>query len=346
MGFMKALLLREYKKLEITDFPLPSVGPEEVLIRVKACGICGSDVHGYDGRTGRRIPPLIMGHEASGIVEEVGSEVRQFRRGERVTFDSTVYCGKCSYCRRGEINLCDNRNVLGVSCAEYRRHGAFAEFLTVPQQIVYRLPDSLSFEQAALIESVSIAFHAVNRAPVKLGDSVVVVGTGMIGQLVVQAARLAGCGRLIAVDLEDAKLEMASRFGADAVINASAPDLPARILDLTGGSGADAAFEAVGAAAPFQTAVASLRKGGALTLIGNLSPGVEMPLQQIVTRELTLYGSCASSGEYPQCIDMMARGKIDVRPFMSACAPLEEGPSWFDRLYNREPGLMKVILNP
>lgn len=343
---MKALLLREYKKLEITDFPVPSVGPEEVLIRVKACGICGSDVHGYDGHTGRRIPPLIMGHEASGVVEEVGGQAKQFRRGERVTFDSTVYCGKCAYCRRGEINLCDNRNVLGVSCAEYRRHGAFAEFLTVPQHIVYRLPESLSFEQAALIESVSIAFHAVNRTPMKLGDSVVVVGTGMIGQLVVQAARLAGCGRLIAVDLEDAKLEMASRFGADAVINASAPDLGARMLDLTGGSGADVAFEVVGAASPFQAAVASLRKGGTLTLVGNLSPKVEMPLQQIVTRELTLYGSCASRGEYPQCIDMMARGKIDVRPFMSACAPLEEGPSWFERLYNREPGLMKVILNP
>jgi L-iditol 2-dehydrogenase len=343
---MKALLLRKYKKLEITECPLPSVGPEEVLIRVKACGICGSDVHGYDGHTGRRIPPLIMGHEASGVIEEIGSEVKHFRRGERVTFDSTVYCGRCSYCRRGEVNLCDNRNVLGVSCAEYRRHGAFAEFLSVPQHIVYRLPESLSCEQAALIESVSIAFHAVNRTPMELGDSVVVVGTGMIGQLVVQAARLAGCGRLIAVDLEDAKLEMASRFGADAVINASVPDLAARILDLTGGSGTDVAFEVVGAASPFQTAVASLRKGGTLTLVGNLSPKIEMPLQQIVTRELTLYGSCASRGDYPQCIDMMARGKIDVRPFISACAPLEEGPSWFERLYNREPGLMKVILNP
>ncbi len=343
---MKALLLAEYKHLEITDVPRPVIGPDEILVRVKACGICGSDVHGYDGHTGRRIPPLIMGHEAAGLVEEAGNDVHRFRPGDRVTFDSTVYCGECFHCGRGEINLCDNRNVLGVSCGDYRRHGAFAEYLAVPQRIVYKLPDVLSFEQAALIESVSIAFHAVNRTPMKLGCSVVVVGVGMIGQLVVQAARLAGCGQLIVVDLEDAKLEMAMKFGADAATNATDGHLRTRILEWTGGRGADFAFEAVGAAQPFDTAVACLRKGGHLTLIGNLSPRVEMPLQQIVTREITLHGSCASRGEYPECIEMMARGRIDVRPFISACAPLEDGPAWFERLYRREQGLMKVILNP
>ncbi len=343
---MKALLLTEYKHLEIADVPRPVIGPDEILVRVKSCGICGSDVHGYDGRSGRRIPPLIMGHEASGLVEDVGSDVHQFRPGDRVTFDSTVYCGRCFHCVRGEINLCDDRNVLGVSCGDYRRHGAFAEYLAVPQRIVYKLPDALSFAQAALIESVSIAFHAVNRTPMRLGCSVVVVGVGMIGQLVVQSARLAGCGKLIGVDLEDSKLGMALKFGADAAVNASDGDLQARILEWTGGRGADVAFEAVGATQSFNTAVACLRKGGQLTLIGNLSPRVEMPLQQIVTREITLHGSCASRGEYPECIQMMARGRIDVRPFISACAPLEEGAAWFERLYRREPGLMKVILNP
>ncbi|HZS06292.1 MAG TPA: galactitol-1-phosphate 5-dehydrogenase [Blastocatellia bacterium] len=343
---MKALLLKEYKQLEVINVPEPEVGPEEVLVRVEACGICGSDVHGYDGRTGRRIPPLIMGHEASGVVMEVGAGVRQFRPGDRVTFDSTVYCGKCFYCRRGEVNLCDNRNVLGVSCGDYRRHGAFAELIAVPQHIVYRLPENLSFEQAAMIESVSIAFHAVNRTPIKLGDSVVVVGVGMIGQLVIQTLRRAGCGKLIAVDLDDRKLELAREFGADEAINARSSGVHAQILDLTHGRGADLAFEVVGAGATFNTAVASLRKGGALTMIGNLSPRIEMPLQQIVTREINLIGVCASSGEYPACIDMMARGTIDVRPFISAFAPLEDGPMWFDRLYRQEPGLMKVVLKP
>lgn len=343
---MKALLLKEYKQLEVTRVPDPEIGPEEVLVQVKACGICGSDVHGYDGHTGRRIPPLIMGHEASGVIAEVGANVKQFTRGDRVTLDSTVYCGQCFHCRRGEVNLCDHRNVLGVSCAEYRRHGAFAEFVAVPQHIVYRLPDDLGFEQAALIEAVSIAFHAVNRTPLKLGDSVVVVGAGMIGQLVIQTLRQAGCGKLVAVDLDDNKLRMAQELGADTGINAKSADLQARVLDLTEGRGADLAFEVVGASAPFNTAVASLRKGGSVTLVGNLSPKVEMPLQHIVTRELTLIGVCASSGEYPACIDLMARGRIDVSAFISAFAPLEEGPMWFDRLYRQEPGLMKVVLKP
>jgi L-iditol 2-dehydrogenase len=343
---MKALVLKEYKQLEVTSMPDPEIGPEEVLVRVKACGICGSDVHGYDGRSGRRIPPLIMGHEASGVIAEVGANVKELRSGDRVTFDSTVYCGKCFHCRRGSVNLCDNRNVLGVSCGEYRRHGAFAEFVAVPQHIVYRLPDDLSFEQAALIEAVSIAFHATNRTPMRLGDSVVVVGAGMIGQLVIQTLRQAGCGKLIAIDLDESRLQMARRLGADAEINANSPDIQTQILELTQGRGADLAFEVVGASAPFNAAVASVRKGGVVTLVGNLSPKVEMPLQHIVTRELTLIGVCASSGEYPACIDLMARGKIDVRAFISAYAPLEEGPMWFDRLYRQEPGLMKVVLRP
>jgi L-iditol 2-dehydrogenase len=343
---MKALLLKEYKQLEVTRVPNPEIEPEEVLVRVEACGICGSDVHGYDGHTGRRIPPLIMGHEASGVVAEVGASVKQFRPGDRVTFDSTVYCGKCFYCRRGNVNLCDNRNVLGVSCGDYRRHGAFAEFVAVPQHIVYSLPDDLSFEEAAMIEAVSIAFHATNRTPMKLGDSVVVVGAGMIGQLVIQTVRQAGCGQLIAIDLDDRKLQMARDLGADEGINANSPDVQARLFELTHGRGSDLAFEVVGASASFNTALASLRKGGALTLVGNSSPKVEMPLQQIVTREITLIGVCASSGEYPACIDLMARRKIDVRAFISAFAPLEDGPMWFDRLYRQEPGLMKVILKP
>lgn len=343
---MKALLLTEYLHLALADLPTPEIGDEDVLVRVRACGICGSDVHGYDGSSGRRIPPLVMGHEASGVIARVGRNVRQFREGDRVTFDSTVYCGKCFFCRRGQMNLCDNRNVLGVSCGDYRRHGAFAEYIAVPQHIVYRLPDKVPFEQAALIESVSIAFHAVNRTPIRLGDTAVVVGTGMIGLLVVQTLKQTGCSRIIAVDIDDYKLERAREFGADEGLNSRNVDVAAEIAARTEGRGADVALEVVGASASLGTAIGSLRKGGALTLVGNLSPQVELPLQAVVTRELTLLGSCSSSGEYPLCIEMMASGAINVAPLISATAPLEEGPSWFDRLYRHEPGLMKVVLQP
>lgn len=343
---MKALLLKEYKQLEVTEVPAPEIGADEVLVHVRACGICGSDVHGFDGSSGRRVPPLIMGHEASGVVAATGANVTRFRTGDRVTFDSTVYCGKCWFCRRGQVNLCEDRNVLGVSTGEYRRHGAFAEYVAVPQHIIYPLPDNLSFEEAALIESVSIAFHAVNRTPIRLGDVAVVVGTGMIGSLVIQTLRHAGCARIIAVDIDDYKLERAREFGADEGLNSKKVDVAAELAARTDGRGADLAFEVVGATASFHTAVSAVRKGGSITLVGNLTPKVEMPLQAIVTRELTLYGSCSSAGEYPACIEMMARGDINVKPLISVTAPLEQGPEWFDRLYNHEPGVMKVILQP
>ena len=150
---MKALVLTEYKKFEVQDVPSPTFGAEEVLIEVKACGICGSDVHGMDGSTGRRRPPIIMGHEAAGVIAQVGAAVSGWKVGDRVTFDSTIYCGRCWFCRRGQINLCDNRRVLGVACDDYRRHGAFAEYVTVPQRILYRLPEALSFDHACMVST-------------------------------------------------------------------------------------------------------------------------------------------------------------------------------------------------
>src|SRR6476469_556925 len=173
---MNALLLTQYMHLEMGEMPVPVIGPDDVLVRVRACGICGSDVHGLDGRTGRRIPPLVMGYEAAGEVVETGANVTDLKPGDRVTFDSTVYCGRCFFCLRGDQNLCDNREVLGVSPGPYRRHGAFAEFVSVPRRIIYRLPDSFPSEHDALIEAVSIGVHAVSITPVKLGEVAVVVG--------------------------------------------------------------------------------------------------------------------------------------------------------------------------
>src|SRR5262245_20486165 len=169
---MKALVLKEYKRLAYEDVPEPEPGPEEVLVAVKACGICGSDVHGMDGSTGRRRPPIIMGHEASGVIAKIGNGVSGWSTGDRVTFDSTIYCGQCDLCRRDLINLCDRRRVLGVSCEDYGQHGAFAEYVSVPQRILYRLPSGLAFEHAALAEPFSIALHAVSRAPVNRNDNV------------------------------------------------------------------------------------------------------------------------------------------------------------------------------
>jgi len=343
---MKALVLSEYKKLDIVDMPKPLPGDDDLLIRVRACGICGSDVHGYDGSTGRRLPPIVMGHEAAGIVEAVGSAVKGFVPGDRVTFDSTVYCGRCFYCRRGLVNLCDYREVIGVSTSDFRRMGAFAEYVAVPARIAYALPDNMPFAYAALIEAVSVAVHAISLTPITLEDTVVVVGAGMIGLLTLQAASLAGAGRVLVIDVDDKRLELARSLGASDTLNSTNCDPVSEIRNLTAGRGADIALDCVGIAPTVNLAIEAVRKGGMVTLVGNIAPRVEIGLQSTVTRQIRLQGSCASSGEYPACISLISRGEISVEPLLSAVVPLDEGAAWFRRLYEHESGLLKVVLQP
>ena len=344
---MKALVLEEYGRFGYKDVPDPVMQNEkDMLVRVRASAICGSDVHGMDGSTGRRRPPIIMGHEASGEIVAVGSGVTRFNAGDRITFDSTEYCGECFFCRQGKVNLCDNRKVLRGSCAQYNRSGTIAGNVIVPERIAYRLPEGLDFVDAALAEPAAVAAHAVAVTPLSLGGSIIVVGTGLIGLLLIQILRASSSGVLIALDTDASRRQAAIRFGADAAFDPASPDLHESVRNLTAGRGADHAFEAVGATAPIRTAIDLVRKGGTVTLVGNVSPTVELPLQSVVTRQISLFGSCAMAGEYPLVLDLMARKKIDVRAIVSAIAPLSDGASWFNRLYSREPGLLKVVLEP
>lgn len=343
---MKALVLKAYRELEIQDLPPPTAGPRDVVVRVKACGICGSDVHGMDGSTGRRRPPIVMGHEAAGVVEAIGQQVTGFHPGDRVTFDSTIYNPDSFFSRRGQVNLCDDRRVLGVSCEDYRQDGAFAELVKVPAHILYRLPAGMTFEQAALVEPVSVAVHARSLTPLEPGDTVVVFGAGLIGLATIQVLKQQPLRQIVAVDVFDDRLEVARELGAHHTLNSKSIDVPAAVRGLTDGRGADVAFEAVGIEATVRAAVLAVRKGGTVTLIGNVARDVSLPLQAVVTRQIRLQGSCASSGEYPECLELIASGKVDVDRFISATAPLEEGAAWFERLYKKEPGLLKVLLKP
>lgn len=342
---VKALLLSEYKHLEIADLPDPTPGHGEVLVSVAACGICGSDVHGYDGSSGRRIPPIVMGHEAAGTIAALGDGVTGFAEGDRVTLDSTIFCGACNNCRRGDVNLCDYRQVLGVSCAEFRRAGAFAQYVAVPSRILYRLPESLSFTEAAMLEAVSVALHGVSLAQISTGSTALVVGAGMIGLLTLQALRAAGCSRIFVTDLDSTRIKLAQDVGATAVLSSDG-DVVEQVMQRTGGAGVDVAIEAVGRNETVKASIESVRKGGTVVLVGNISSEVTLPLQKVVTRQIRLQGSCASAGEYSRAIELLASGTIQVRPFITAVAPLEDGPRWFERLYAREPNLMKVILSP
>ena len=343
---MKALIYTRPYSFEYSDFSDPVAGDDDVLIRVKACGICGSDVHGFTGKTGRRIPPLIMGHEAAGIVEGLGKNVSGFKKGDRVCFDSTVYCNKCEACRTGLFNRCDKRQVLGVSVPAFKRHGAFAEYVAVPSWIVSKIPDELSFVHAALLEPASIGTHAANRAPISNDDTVVVIGAGTIGLFILQAAKLRGAAKVIAVDINEFRLDLAKKLGADKLINPLKSDLSEAVLQETEGKGANVTLEAVGYAKTFADAVSITRMGGHIVAVGNLEKKAEFDLQQLVAKEHTFTGSYASSGEFRDCIELVASGKINVEPLISDILPLKEGPDAFDRLLKAEENLLKIVLEP
>jgi L-iditol 2-dehydrogenase len=343
---MKALVLEEYKKLTYKDVPEPSIKDDEVLVKVKAVGICGSDVHGMDGSTGRRIPPLIMGHEASGMIESAGSKVKEWKKGDRVTFDSTIYNEDDWFTRHGMYNLSDGRMVLGVSCKEFRREGAFAEYVSVPQHILHRIPDNVSFTQAAMVEPAAVALHAINLTPMTEEDTVLVIGAGMVGMFVIQLLKIRGCKKVIAIDPEADRLEKAKQCGADFTFSPDDPGMKEQVQSKTEGRGVDVVFEVVGVTATLQMGIDLMRKGGTMTVIGNVTPTVELPLQAIVSRQLRIQGSCAINGEYPEVLQLISSGALNVNAILSAEAPLDEAASWFNRLYNKEKGLMKVILKP
>lgn len=343
---MKALVYTKPYCFEYSDFPEPVVGDDDVLIRVKACGICGSDVHGSTGKTGRRIPPLIMGHEAAGIVEDIGKNVKDFEKGQRVCFDSTVYCNRCEQCRTGFYNRCENRQVLGVSTPDFKRHGAFAEYVAVPWWIVSIIPEHLSFTHAALLEPVSIGVHAVNRAPLSTNGTIVVIGAGTIGLFILQAVRLKGARKVFVSDINEFRLEVAKKLGADEVINPEKSALRKTVFEKTENKGVNVTFEAVGYASTFQDAISVTKMGGHLVAVGNLEKMAEFDLQQFIASELTFTGSYASSGEFRDCVELVASGKINVEPLISDVLPLEDGPQTFERLLKAEENLLKIVLEP
>ena len=343
---MKALLYTKPYTFEYTDVPDPAVGDDDVLVRIKASGICGSDVHGFTGKTGRRLPPLIMGHEAAGVVEKMGKNVEGFAKGDRVCFDSTVYCNKCEACVNGRYNHCEKRQVLGVSVPSFKRHGAFAEYIAVPSWIVFKIPDELSFVNAALLEPASIGTHAANRAPITADDTVVVIGAGTIGLFILQGARLRGAAKIIVADINEFRLDLARRLGADIVVNPLESDVRQIVLAETQDKGADVTIEAVGYAKTFADAVALAKVGGYVVAVGNLEKEAEFDLQQFIARELTFTGSYASSGEFSQCIDLVASGKINVEPLISDVVPLRDGAAAFQRLLKGEENLLKIVLEP
>ena len=343
---MKALVHTQPYKFEFKDVPQPRPGDEEILVRVKAVGICGSDVHGYTGQTGRRIPPITMGHEASGVVEAIGRNARNVAVGDRITFDSTVYCNQCRWCRLGRVNLCDDRKILGVSIPAFRREGCMAEYVVMPWWIAYKLPEAVSFEEAALVEPAGVSMHAARITPIDVNDLVAVVGAGPIGLFAIQALKVKGAGKVIALDVREERLAFARQLGADITINPSQGDVKAEMQRLVGRADVDAVLEAVGTPPAVDLGFKIVRRGGHLTLIGNVTPQVTVNLQDLIMRELNIRGSFAIAGEYRAVLDLMAQGRIQAKPLISQTRPLSEGQAAFDVLHKGDPKLFKIVLHP
>jgi L-iditol 2-dehydrogenase len=325
--------------LRQVDPPEPS--PTDVIISVQAVGICGSDVHGFMGTTGRRKPPIVMGHEFSGVITATGEQIAAYKVGDRVVGQPLLPCGQCDNCRVGLWNICFNRSGLGMNL-----NGAYAEAVRVPQQMLYPLPAEMGWEQGAMVEPLAVAMHAVNLTPLKLMDTLVIIGAGTIGLLTLLAARLKGAGKIIVTDLSPHRLEMAQRLGAEVTVNVAQQNPTTVIQGYTNGLGADAVIEAVGVTAAVKQSLEAVHTGGHITWIGNSQPDVALNMQQVVTRELTIRGAYGFNKEFGQAIEAIRTGKIDITPLIEKIAPLDDGPQIFQDLAGGNLEVVKVILKP
>jgi 2-desacetyl-2-hydroxyethyl bacteriochlorophyllide A dehydrogenase len=339
---MKGLVYNGPEDLRYEE--IEDVRPEkdEVLVKIKSCGICGSDVHGFLGITGRRIPPMVMGHEFSGLVEEVGEEVKSIKPGDRVAPYPVIFCGECEFCKEGKVHICLNKKALGVlEC-----NGAMAEYVCVPEKVIFKLPENVSYNVGSLIEPLSVSYRGVNSAGDISGKNVLIVGAGTIGLLALAHVKMRNPGKVFLSDLSDARLEVAKQMGADFVINPTKDNIDEVIKRQTNGLGVDVAIEAVGATPTVQQAMTSLKLGGTAVWIGNSAKMININMQEIVTRELKVFGTFLYTyKEFGECVELLGSGKLNVEPIISLTAPMEKGVELFRKLAKDPGSLIKVVLN-
>lgn len=338
---VKALVYHGPEELRWQDVKDVRPGADDVLIKVKAVGICGSDVHGYLGITGRRTPPMVMGHEFSGLVVAVGANVTGVKVGDRAAPYPVAYCGECEYCRAGSVHICLNKKAYGVlDC-----NGAMAEYLVVPAKLIFKLADTVPYPVGSMIEPLAVAYRGVNSGGDIAGKNVLIVGAGTIGLLALSIVKMRKPARVFVTDLSDNRLRVAQQMGADLVLNPAAADIAAAIMAATEGRGVDIAFEAVGATPTVQQAMSSLKIGGEAVWIGNSAKMININMQEIVTRELKVAGTFLYTlMEFGAVVELLNGGTLNVAPMISATVPLAEGVDWIRRLA-KDPGpLIKVIL--
>lgn len=326
---MKVPVFTKLKTIEYVEKPIPDISPQEVLLQVKYCGICGSDVHGY--LNGVMVPPgTVMGHECAGIVAKVGEAVSGFHPGDRVVVKPIPQCGECPSCRKGQYSLCAKafERAIGISPAH---DGAFAEYVRIqyPGQMLFKLPEEVDFRSAALVEPLATCLHGVRLSRFKPGDRVVVIGAGMIGLGVLAFLKLGGAGKIISLEISAEKARLASRMGADVVLDpvAEGDGLAGKILTHTDGVGADIVFECAGVPSAFQSSINHVRSGGQVMIVGINDKEVAINPFVMVLKEVEMKGVLGYYDEYHHVLEYMRRGKIDSNAFVSeviSLADLEE----------------------
>ena len=329
--------------MKIEDVPTPKPGPSEVLVKVAACGLCRTDLHYLHGTPTFKKPPIILGHEVSGVVEEAGAESAAIKKGDKVSIPPVFGCGKCFFCRTGRPTLCSSQIMVGN-----HRDGGFAEYISVPASEVFIAPDNVPLQEASIIsDAISTPYHAVvNRGEVRPGDTVAVFGCGGVGLSTIQMAAAVG-GKVIAVDVFDQKLEMARKFGASHTVNGKTEqDVAKAIRKMTGG-GVDVALEVIGNPVTIQQAFNAVRWGGRVVVVGYSSKEATIDSSRLMFREIEIKGSLGCGPQdYPKIIELVRQGRIRVKEMVTHRFKLEEINDGFKLLDSGEPTMIRGIAIP
>ncbi len=339
---MKAAVLERVNQIEVTDIPVPKPAPDEVVIKVKTCGMCGTDLKLYTGQYTARVP-VVPGHEYSGEIVEVGKNVRNLRPGQRVVSDPNESCGKCYWCRNHQPCFCNDLAAYGVL-----RDGGFAEYCTATEKGVYPIPEGVDDEVAAFAEPVSCVVHAADRINYRPGDTVAILGGGPLGQIHLQFALNSGASKVVLADPNQSRRDLAKKFGAHAVINPKEENVKERVLDETGGLGADVVIEAVGRKETIEQSFALAKRGGRVVIFGFAAESEKAVFSpfDVLSRELTILGAWVNPYSYSRALDVLSSGRIDVKPLISHRLKLQDILQGYQMMAQKPAGFIKSLVSP
>jgi L-iditol 2-dehydrogenase len=339
-----AAILYGAEDLRLENVSISEIGPEEVLVQVKACALCGSDLHAYLGKHPKIVFPIILGHEFAGVICQKGKNVSGWEIGQRVCASPTLPCGKCDPCRQGKTNICVEARSIGFNV-----DGAYSQYVIIPQQNLYFLPDSVSFDEASMIQTLTVAYNGVKRrGEIKIQDQVLIFGCGPIGLCALVAAKASGA-KVVMVDTLDYRLSIAKTMGADEAFNSAKVDIVKSTLDLTRGRGIDKVIEAVGGEQDITLGQTTqvVKRGGLIVLIGTFSMNkATLRITEFKARELELRGSQGGPGAWQECIDLVASRRLRLEPLISHRLSLQEVEKGLQLMRSKTENVMKVIIHP